>query len=480
MKFNAHQSAGKASEVFGNTELLERILLRVNDLKTLLLAQRVCREWRNIINTNNKLQKKLYFMPAEDFEEVMSLGMVGAETLVCGYNMAGPYEDREISVLNTLLITHDGHQDGVSDEAFEMKLSHQILPETISARRGKSSWERMYLCQPADEGSYRVDVYANDKILDEETQEKGSDGVWEPGYYSLVDQLGNKSLRKMMDKAEEDILEVCEGLIAWKDALLSPQFGALITSYKKLEESIDRAAAKASEVFGITELLEHVLLDVDNFKTVLLAQRVSTKWRDVIKTNDKLQKKLFFKPATLEEAKELCMGRDCSRFLVSRKIGNRGRVGGVCAVMNSLVTNDIDGSTCSCSFKISAKVAQDRDYGSTGASSWERMYFSQPPCDAALEVCIPEYAESDDEVHDPRYREMNNQHSNAFVKYKGGWEPQSYSLGKLGDKPLGAILDAVEELYEPEDMASVDWEEMDLSPDGWCKWCPDRGLPWCP
>jgi hypothetical protein len=59
---------------------------------------------------------------------------------------------------------------------------------------------------------------------------------------------------------------------------------------------------KAQTVFGITELLESILLYVD-FKTLPVASsRVSTEWRITIEKSNKLQKKLFLLPATFEEA----------------------------------------------------------------------------------------------------------------------------------------------------------------------------------
>ncbi|OQN97519.1 hypothetical protein B0A48_16672 [Cryoendolithus antarcticus] len=49
-----------AAKVFGVIELLEQILIDV-DIKTLLLAQRVDRQWHRDINNSPKLRKALFF-----------------------------------------------------------------------------------------------------------------------------------------------------------------------------------------------------------------------------------------------------------------------------------------------------------------------------------------------------------------------------------------------------------------------------------
>lgn len=56
----------------------------------------------------------------------------------------------------------------------------------------------------------------------------------------------------------------------------------------------------------VVELLENVLVGLD-FKTLLLAQRVSTLWRNTVAGSQKLQKKLFFRRATIIEVFELGM-----------------------------------------------------------------------------------------------------------------------------------------------------------------------------
>lgn len=62
------------------------------------------------------------------------------------------------------------------------------------------------------------------------------------------------------------------------------------------EKQTEPARAAYNAVLMTTELLEIVLSHVPA-KELLTAQRVSCKWRDVIRGNDELQQKLFFKKA---------------------------------------------------------------------------------------------------------------------------------------------------------------------------------------
>jgi hypothetical protein len=52
------------SALFGTAELFEQIFLRL-DMKTLLLSQRVSKEWRDFITQTTSLQKKLFFQPID-------------------------------------------------------------------------------------------------------------------------------------------------------------------------------------------------------------------------------------------------------------------------------------------------------------------------------------------------------------------------------------------------------------------------------
>ncbi|KAK3069387.1 hypothetical protein LTR53_012301 [Teratosphaeriaceae sp. CCFEE 6253] len=69
------------------------------------------------------------------------------------------------------------------------------------------------------------------------------------------------------------------------------------------------ASTAVEDVFATAELLEKILLRVDA-KTVLLSQKVSRHWREVVVGSHLLQQKLYLRSATFEEALYLTQGED--------------------------------------------------------------------------------------------------------------------------------------------------------------------------
>jgi hypothetical protein len=51
-----------------------------------------------------------------------------------------------------------------------------------------------------------------------------------------------------------------------------------------------------NEVLGITELLEHILLQVDSIRDITRAQRVCRRWRSLIKDSQALQRACWYRP----------------------------------------------------------------------------------------------------------------------------------------------------------------------------------------
>lgn len=68
---------------------------------------------------------------------------------------------------------------------------------------------------------------------------------------------------------------------------------------RALRERRAKLRALIERVLCTTELLEMILLHLP-LKDLLLAQRVSTKWRAIINDSPDLQKALFFRPAVSE------------------------------------------------------------------------------------------------------------------------------------------------------------------------------------
>ena len=57
-------TSGSTEVVYNTAELLESILHNL-PTKDLLLAQRVCRQWKQAIERSPKLQRALFFLPVE-------------------------------------------------------------------------------------------------------------------------------------------------------------------------------------------------------------------------------------------------------------------------------------------------------------------------------------------------------------------------------------------------------------------------------
>ncbi|KAK5725308.1 hypothetical protein LTR17_013071 [Elasticomyces elasticus] len=99
------------------------------------------------------------------------------------------------------------------------------------------------------------------------------------------------------------------------------------------EAAVEQTSAPAAtRVLGIPELLEAILVRTDA-KTLLLSQRVAPYWRDVIRGSISLQKKLFLRPASLEEALHLTKD-ETGQVVLTRQSPNGATV---VAVLNPLL-----------------------------------------------------------------------------------------------------------------------------------------------
>jgi hypothetical protein len=92
---NATKTESAIDRVLNTLELLDMILTRV-DMRTLLTsAQRVCRNWMNLINKSPSIQKALFFTPIADSEWGMNektLNPLLTETFASIF----PAEDRSV------------------------------------------------------------------------------------------------------------------------------------------------------------------------------------------------------------------------------------------------------------------------------------------------------------------------------------------------------------------------------------------------
>lgn len=112
---------------FGITEIHEAILIKL-DMKTLLFAQRVTRDWQKLIDTSPSLQKKLFMQPATAAETI-GLGITHG-------NLNTFLSDDSFAALNPLLV--DSERRTMADVPATYTLSFP----------GNPIWKKMLLSQP--------------------------------------------------------------------------------------------------------------------------------------------------------------------------------------------------------------------------------------------------------------------------------------------------------------------------------------------
>jgi hypothetical protein len=139
-------------------------------------------------------------------------------------------------------------------------------------------------------------------------------------------------------------------------------------------------------------LLENVLIGVDS-KTLLLSQRVSRNFQAVVLGSTKLQKKLFFRSAALEEAAELDMFDDGALLLMKCDELNQVVVR---AVWNHLLGRPPIYRTA-LNLPINRKISSGPEGMFTTSGSFERMHICHPPLDmvryqAAFHTKIGDYS----------------------------------------------------------------------------------------
>ncbi|KAI5360605.1 Putative F-box-like domain superfamily protein [Septoria linicola] len=138
-----------ATATLDTGELLELILLNL-DTRTLLLSQRVDRRWHYIIRHSKMLQKKLFLLPTNTFDEILELGLLDASKSE-RYNILDATSHRSKQFLEQVVILNDL----LFDTTREWKLRNVAFADP-EARQGTDSrvmrfipsWQRMLLTQP--------------------------------------------------------------------------------------------------------------------------------------------------------------------------------------------------------------------------------------------------------------------------------------------------------------------------------------------
>lgn len=235
-------SFNMADQVFAVVELLENILLCL-EFKTLLLSQRVSCTWRDTIASSSKLQKKL-FLKAAKFEEAKALGMVTEKSLVI--TEIGEAICEAERILNTHIITFVGdllHDDPEDEQTYDcrLQLSKDTLPYTISALRGQSSWERMFISQPPPV-AFPLEAFWGEQVM----QPHGRT-YWKTSGMStefFMDYLGREEepLREIMDEAELTLVRRNGHTVRWSDTIF--RLDGWVTHYGRWEERRAEARKK--------------------------------------------------------------------------------------------------------------------------------------------------------------------------------------------------------------------------------------------
>lgn len=204
------------NHVFETAELLEAILLDV-DLKTLLLSQLVNTTWRNVIAGSSKLQKKLLLKPMRSFEEVEESGVFENSDMVMIWKANDPGV-HGVYLLNPLLVDitswayNSCTKCGLPYGNFQFTGS--FLPDTVSVRSGKSSWERMYLCQPRELMELEITCELGYSLFVK--YEKS----WPQECISMFYSGTSLSLRQVLDRVEEDALQKYHMSVDWRSVML--------------------------------------------------------------------------------------------------------------------------------------------------------------------------------------------------------------------------------------------------------------------
>ena len=124
-----------------------------------------------------------------------------------------------------------------------------------------------------------------------------------------------------------------------------------------------------------TEVLEEILLDsAIDIKTLLLSQRVCTRFRDTVEGSVKLQRKLMFKPPTTE-AEAAATGIDDKTMVISR---GPGEVAAVSTCIFHIGSSSQRYQRGPIRAKLQRHIVRDTPSSRREQGSWERMHVQIP------------------------------------------------------------------------------------------------------
>ncbi|KAK5119518.1 hypothetical protein LTR85_007618 [Meristemomyces frigidus] len=327
-----------AAKVEGIPELLEMILLQL-PLPHILLAQRVNRAWRDLITQSSKLQRTLYFRPVSDtvltfcgFKNVVlqctgkdDCDLDAVESLGAkDFGDSGPnvntvrgwvYNDGDNKVavqptLNPFLAQASSYIGAVwfwyyfgSKEGATGKVGSEDM-RAFLARPG-ASWRRMLFAQPplaaaiADHGSashwHRVTAQAAALGMTLEDLHRNAIGFGGE-IHKIAGIIGETAPSLHCTGAA--ILQMLGGAANWGYASELNMGASARGNLRHLLVDTMSAIGVAGEQVAQTPELVEMVLHYLPLADLLLAQRVDRTWRDIIQQSSKLQRALFFKPAS--------------------------------------------------------------------------------------------------------------------------------------------------------------------------------------
>ena len=234
-----------------------------------------------------------------------------------------------------------------------------------------------------------------------------------------------------------------------------------------VEKEIDRSTSDAT--FEITELLEHILSQLD-MRALLLVQRLSRTWRDVIASSRKLQRHLFMEPAELVDMMQLAseykqtplpfidkaelVGVEKKPRLVASEALDLSQTTMLNPLLDIMNVNPFENGEAHACFD---PKPFDDGHGVV-QPSWKCIYFAQPPPREVFAEVFVNYGVNRTGVH------------RAIYMYEG-YHVRPINHGMSDDEPMraGELMDSVEKDVLKSYGCDVGWERSWITFKGFFK-----------
>ncbi|RAK82053.1 uncharacterized protein BO72DRAFT_523922 [Aspergillus fijiensis CBS 313.89] len=234
-------------QVLALPELLEPILLAL-DLRTLLTsAQRVCTQWRSIVQRSSSLQEKLFFKPRATAKRHYSPEPIFNPLLTTAFpaifHAVSPHRGREFNIADLELITHPA------------KRTAYLRPE--------ASWRSMLIQQPPT-SSFGI------------VQRSGGQ-LGYSGSYEIMKTEGGLRMEALFELLffhhDIDAYNCPDGIIWWSEGA-APKVGRLLEPFAEEEgEKVEQPGVLVHVSFFATCTSTESELEDEDYRDVLNAVR---------------------------------------------------------------------------------------------------------------------------------------------------------------------------------------------------------------